>query len=120
MKQEPGEKSWVDYIQKDLPQHLDWWPYTLGALPLTLFGLLVGPGLLLTFYYVPSPERAYESVDEINNEIYLARFLRVLHKTSVDLMILFLFFHVIRVFISRAYRTPGGLKWVIGSIVVFL
>ena len=34
--------GWIDYIQKDLPQHLDWWPYTLGAIPLTLFGLLVG------------------------------------------------------------------------------
>ncbi len=119
-KQEPGEKSWVDYIQKDLPQHLDWWPYTLGALPLTLFGLLVGTGLLLTFYYVPSPERAYESVDEITNEIYLGWFVRGLHKTSVDLMILFLFFHVIRVFITRAYRTPGELKWVSGSIVLFV
>ena len=86
VKKEQDEKSWVDYIQKDLPQHLDWWPYTLGALPLTLFGLLVGTGLLLTFYYVPSPERAYESVDQITNEIYLGWFVRGLHKTSVDLM----------------------------------
>ena len=87
---------------------------------MTLFGLLVGTGLLLTFYYVPSPERAYESVDEITNEIYLGWFVRGLHKTSVDLMILFLFFHVIRVFITRAYRTPGELKWVSGSIVLFV
>ena len=113
-------KPWIDYIQKDLPQHLDWWPYTLGALPLTLFGLLVGTGLLLTFYYVPSPEQAYESVDRITNEIYLGWFVRGLHKTSVDLMILFLFFHVIRVFITRAYRSPGELKWVSGSIVLFV
>lgn len=113
-------KSWIDYIQKDLPQHLDWWPYTLGALPLTLFGLLVGTGLLLTFYYVPSSEQAYESVDRITNEIYLGWFVRGLHKTSVDLMILFLLFHVIRVFITRAYRAPGELKWVSGSIVLFV
>jgi cytochrome b6 len=113
-------KSWIDYIQKDLPQHLDWWPYTLGALPLTLFGLLVGTGLLLTFYYVPAPEQAYESVDRITNEIYLGWFVRGLHKTSVDLMILFLFFHVIRVFITRAYRASGELKWISGSIVLFV
>lgn len=118
--QEANAKSWIDYIQKDLPQHLDWWPYTLGALPLTLFGLLVATGLLLTFYYVPSPERAYESVDQITNEVYLGWFVRGLHKTSVDLMILFLFFHVIRVFITRAYRAGGELKWVSGSIVLFV
>jgi quinol-cytochrome oxidoreductase complex cytochrome b subunit len=114
------DKSWVDYIQKDLPHHLDWWPYTLGAIPLTLFGLLVTTGLLLTFYYVPSPERAYESVEEITNQVYLGWFIRGLHKTSVDLMILFLLFHVIRVFITRAYRSPGELKWVSGSIVLFV
>ena len=113
-------KSWIDYIQKDLPEHLDWWPYTLGAIPLTLFGVLVGTGLLLTFYYVPSSEQAYASVEQITNEVYLGWFVRGLHKTSVDLMILFLLFHVIRVFITRAYRTPGELKWVSGSIVLFV
>jgi quinol-cytochrome oxidoreductase complex cytochrome b subunit len=35
-------------------------------------------------------------------------------------MILFLLFHVIRVFMTRAYRTPGELKWVSGSIVLFV
>ncbi len=113
-------KSWIDYIQKDLPEHLEWWPYTLGAIPLTLFGILVVTGLLLTFYYVPSLEKAYESVDQITHEIYLGWFVRGLHKTSVDLMILFLLFHVIRVFLTRAYQSPGELKWVSGSIVLFV
>ena len=55
-------KGWIDYIQKDLPEHLDWWPYTLGAIPLTLLGILVVTGLLLTFYYVPSPGKAHTRV----------------------------------------------------------
>ena len=113
-------KSWIDYIQKDLPEHLDWWPYTLGAIPLTLFGFLVTTGLLLTFYYVPSPGKAYESVEHITHEVYLGWFVRGVHKFSVDLMILFLLFHVIRVFLTRAYRSPGELKWVSGSIVLFV
>ncbi|BCA56799.1 putative quinol-cytochrome c reductase, cytochrome b subunit [Nitrospira sp. KM1] len=119
-EQDVKPKSLIDYIQKDLPEHLDWWPYTLGAIPMTLFGILVGTGLLLTFYYVPSTERAYESVDQITHEIYLGWFVRGLHKTSVDLMILFLLFHVIRVFLTRAYQAPGELKWVSGSIVLFV
>jgi quinol-cytochrome oxidoreductase complex cytochrome b subunit len=116
----PARKNWVDYIQKDLPEHLDWWPYTLGAIPLTLFGLLVASGLLLTFYYVPSPDKAYESVERITHEVYLGWFVRGVHKFSVDLMILFLFFHVIRVFVTRAYVTPGELKWVTGSVVLLV
>ncbi len=120
VQQEPTPKSWIDYIQKDLPEHLEWWPYTLGAIPLTLFGVLVVTGLLLTFYYVPSPEQAYTSVEQITNEVYLGWFVRGMHKLSVDLMILFLLFHVIRVFFTRAYRPPGELKWVSGSIVLFV
>jgi cytochrome b6 len=115
-----ADRSWVSYIQKDLPQHLDWWPYTLGAIPLTLFGLLVATGLMLTFYYVPSPERAYDSVAQITTEVYLGWFVRGVHKLSVDLMILFLLFHVIRVFLTRAYRAAGELKWVTGSVVLLI
>ena len=113
-------KTWIDYIQKDLPEHLDWWPYTLGAIPLTLFGVLVGTGLLLAFYYVPSTEEAYASVEQITNEVYLGWFVRGMHKLAVDLMILFLLFHVIRVFLTRAYRPPGELKWVSGSVILFV
>ncbi|MBI4400437.1 MAG: cytochrome b N-terminal domain-containing protein [Nitrospirae bacterium] len=116
----PERSTWVDYIQKDLPEHLEWWPYTLGAIPLILFGLLVVTGLLLTFYYVPSPEKAYESVEQITHEVYLGWFVRGVHKLSVDLMILFVLFHVIRVFITRAYQPSGELKWVTGSFVLFV
>lgn len=119
-KQAVERRTWVDSIQKDLPEHLDWWPYTLGAIPLTLFGLLVATGLLLTFYYVPSPEKAYESVEQITHDVYLGWFVRGVHKLCVDLMILFLLFHVIRVFLTRAYRPPGELKWMSGSLVLFV
>src|SRR5574341_1633459 len=115
-----AERSWVNYIQKDLPQHLDWWPYTLGAIPLTLFGLLVTTGLMLTFYYVPSAERAYDSVAQITPEVYLGWFVRGVHKLSVDLMVLFLLFHVIRVFLTRAYRSAGELKWLTGAVVLLV
>jgi quinol-cytochrome oxidoreductase complex cytochrome b subunit len=115
-----GIGRWVQYIQKDLPEHLHWWPYTLGAIPLTLFGLLVASGLLLTVYYVPSSDEAYASVEQITREVYLGWFVRGVHRMSVDLMILFLFFHVIRTFLTRAYRPSGELKWVAGALVFFL
>ena len=110
----------INVIQKDLPQHLDWWPYTLGAIPLTLFGLLVATGLMLTFYYVPAADKAYDSVSQITYEVYLGWFIRGVHKLCVDLMILFLLFHVIRVFLTRAYKASGELKWVSGSIALFV
>jgi quinol-cytochrome oxidoreductase complex cytochrome b subunit len=76
--------------------------------------------LLLTVYYVPSPDQAYESVERITDEVYLGWFVRGVHKLSVDLMILFLLFHVIRVFLTRAYAGDGELKWLSGSVVLFV
>jgi quinol-cytochrome oxidoreductase complex cytochrome b subunit len=69
---------------------------------------------------VPSPDKAFESIEQITYEVYLGWFVRGVHKLSVDLMILFVIFHVIRVFLTRAYRTPGELKWVSGSLVLFV
>ena len=72
----------------------------------------------MTFYYIPHPDRAYDSVRAITEDIYLGWFIRGLHKMSVNLMILFLTFHVLRVFITRAYRN-GAMKWVVGGFVFF-
>ena len=43
--------------------------HTLGAILLTLCGLQVVTGILLMFYYQPTPERAYESVTFLINGV---------------------------------------------------
>ncbi|MBI5286706.1 MAG: cytochrome bc complex cytochrome b subunit [Deltaproteobacteria bacterium] len=121
--EEVAEKSLKDriiaYIQEDVPDHLHTWPYTLGATPLILFLVAAITGILMTFYYIPYPERAYESVKNITYHIYLGWFIRGMHKVSVNLMIFTLFLHLIRVFITRAYKTPGELKWLLGAGLFF-
>jgi len=109
----------IDLIQEDVPDHLHTWPYTLGATPLVLFLVAAVTGILMTFYYIPYPDKAYESVRAITSEVYLGWFIRGLHKVSVNLMIFTLFLHLIRVFITRAYKTPGEVKWLIGAGLFF-
>ena len=38
---------------------MNWWWFALGGTPLILFGIQVATGILLTFYYVPSPPEAF-------------------------------------------------------------
>ena len=63
-------------------------------------------GILLTFYYVPSPEFAYESVEAITTEVRFGWFIRSIHRWSSHLMIVALLLHMMRVFFTGAYRQP--------------
>jgi quinol-cytochrome oxidoreductase complex cytochrome b subunit len=82
-----------------VPYHLQYWWWCLGGTPLYLFVVQVLTGILLTFYYVPDPSGAYESVQYITREVRFGWYLRSLHKWSANLMIVAVFLHVLRVFL---------------------
>ncbi|MBI5047767.1 MAG: cytochrome b N-terminal domain-containing protein [Deltaproteobacteria bacterium] len=109
----------IDLIQKEVPDYMNNFFYCMGATPLILFFVAATTGILMTFYYIPFSERAYESVRAITSEIYLGWFIRGLHKVSINLMIFTLFLHLVRVFVTRAYKTHGELKWLIGTMLFF-
>lgn len=115
----PLRTSLVDLIQEDVPDHLNKFWYAMGVTPLVLFFMLAITGVLMTFYYVPTPEGAYESVRNITYGTYLGWFIRGVHKLSVNLMIFTLLLHMIRVFVTRGYRNPGEFKWLVGTGVFF-
>ncbi|MBI5463705.1 MAG: cytochrome b N-terminal domain-containing protein [Ignavibacteriales bacterium] len=108
----------IDLIQEDVPDYLNKFVYCMGATPLVLFLVALATGILMTFYYIPYPDKAYASVEAITHDIYLGWFIRGLHKLSVNLMIFTLFLHALRVFITRAY-SAGELKWLIGALLLF-
>ena len=93
-------------LRESLPVHLRTWLWCLGGTPLLLFTILVTTGILLTFYYVPYPVQAYESVRAISFSVRFGWFVRGLHRGAAQLMIIALLLHMIRVFATRAYRRP--------------
>lgn len=119
IKEKSLKEKIIDVIQEDVPDHLNKFFYCLGATPLVLFVILAVTGTLMTFYYIPFPGQAYESVDRITNEIYLGSFIRGVHKITVNLMIVTLMLHIVRVFITRAYSDRGEIKWLLGAFLFF-
>ncbi len=97
-----------------IPGHLKRWWWCIGGTPAYLFVVQIITGILLTFYYVPSPEFAYESVSAITNEVRLGWFIRSIHRWSSHLMIVTLLLHMMRVFFTGAYRRPRELNWMVG------
>lgn len=97
-----------------IPNHLKRWWFAIGGTPLYLFVIQATTGIVLTFYYVPNPAEAFNSVAHITSEVRFGWFLRSVHRWSAHLMVLTLFLHMMRVFFTSAYRRPREFNWMIG------
>jgi cytochrome b-561 len=107
-------------------QSLSWnYSFWLGTMSAVLFLILIVTGIPLMFLYVPSVERAYQSVKDLEFVISFGWFLRGLHRVSAHLMVAVVFLHLVRVFLTGAYKNGTAanqnrpLNWIIG-IVLFL
>lgn len=97
-----------------VPYHLKRWWFALGGTPAYLFVIQIVTGILLAFYYQPSPQTAYESVRYITEDVSYGWYLRGLHKWGATLMIAAVILHQMRVFFTGAYRRPRELNWMVG------
>ena len=93
--------------------------YCFGGITFFLFILLVVSGLLMAAYYVPSTEAAYASIEYFQYELPLGGIVRGIHHWSANLMILMIFLHMVRVFLTASYKKPMEFHWVSG-VVLFL
>lgn len=106
-------------LEERLPIHLKTWIWALGGTPAVLFAVQVVTGVLLAFYYVAQPMHAYESVRQITFGVRFGWLVRGLHQAASQLMIVALLLHMIRVFVTRGYRRPREVTWVVG-VALFL
>ncbi|MBF0537125.1 MAG: cytochrome b N-terminal domain-containing protein [Nitrospirae bacterium] len=94
--------------------------YCLGGASLFFYLVLFATGLLLSMYYIPSETEAYDSILRLQREVNLGWFIRAIHKWSATFLILFILAHTLRVFYSKAYRSPKELNWVVGCLTLVL
>ncbi len=106
---------------------LDWtYSFWLGTASAALFFLLILSGLPLLFLYVPSVERAYASVKDIEYVVTFGWWIRAVHRISAHLMVVAVALHLVRVFLTAAYRNGIGRSqrrewnWVLGVVMLLL
>ncbi len=98
--------------------------FWLGTIAAVLFFLLTGTGVVLMFLYVPSVERAYASVKDIEHVVSFGWFVRSLHRMAAHAMVAVVFLHMMRVFVTGAYRNGVAadqnrpLNWIIGILLL--
>jgi cytochrome b6 len=100
--------------KKQVPVHRHTFWYYFGGMTLFLFAVQVVTGILLLFYYRPSAQEAYESVQFLMAEVEFGWLIRSIHAWSANLMIFALFVHMFSVLLLAAYRRPREVTWISG------
>ena len=94
--------------------------FCLGGLSFFMFLVLVGTGVLLMFYYIPSADLAYESMKNIETSVTFGQLMRNMHRWMAHAMVILVFMHMMRVFYTGAYKPPREFNWVVGVILLVL
>jgi quinol-cytochrome oxidoreductase complex cytochrome b subunit len=93
--------------------------FGLGGISLLLFLVLGLTGVVEMFVYVPTPEGAYESVQQITHLAPFGWLMRNIHFWGGQMMVGTVVLHMIRVVLSGGYKRRR-LNWLIGISLLLL
>jgi quinol---cytochrome c reductase cytochrome b subunit, bacillus type len=115
-----GLVAWTKhFLFRKVPGDTDWF-HTLGSATLTAFIVQTVTGVVLAMYYKPSPDEAYDSIQQITNELTLGWLVRGMHRWGASVFIILMFLHMARVFLFGAYKYPRELNWIVGTLLLVL
>jgi ubiquinol-cytochrome c reductase cytochrome b subunit len=121
-------------MNKVFPDH---WSFLLGEIALWSFVVLLLTGTFLTLFFDPSMEevtyngpytplrgvemsRAYESALEISFEVRGGLIMRQMHHWAALLFMAAIIAHMLRTFVTGAFRKPRELNWIIGVLLFWV
>lgn len=104
-----------------LPKHAVKVKYTwcMGGLSFFVFLVLTITGILLMFYYRPTVEYAYGDIVDLAEQVPLG-IMREIHRWSAHLMVVTVWLHMFRVFMTGSYKPPREFNWIVGVVLLVL
>jgi quinol-cytochrome oxidoreductase complex cytochrome b subunit len=93
--------------------------WCMGGLTFFLFLELTITGLLLMFYYRPTAEYAYPDITYLRADVPLG-IMRELHRWGAHAMVISVWLHMMRVFMTGAYKPPREFNWGVGVVLLLL
>jgi quinol-cytochrome oxidoreductase complex cytochrome b subunit len=91
----------------------------MGGLTFFLFLVETITGVLLMFYYRPTAEYAFPDIQYLRADIPLG-IMRELHRWGAHAMVITVWLHMMRVFMTGAYKPPREFNWGVGVILLVL
>src|SRR3954451_6217671 len=104
-------------IPKGAAGPMGWW-YVFGSASMTLLMIQIITGIGLALVYVPTADKAYDSLLFLNYQQPLGWFLRALHYYAGSGMVVLVLVHMVQVFLHGAYKYPRELTWVVGVFLL--
>jgi quinol-cytochrome oxidoreductase complex cytochrome b subunit len=111
-------KVWEAIFLRKVPK-LNWL-YTLGSATLFVGLMQMFTGILLTIYYVPTPDHAYDSVQYITTQVPAGWLIRGVHHWGASAMVVLVVLHMIRVILYGAYKFPREVTWFSGVFLLLI
>src|SRR5216684_2264883 len=93
--------------------------WCMGGLTFFLFLVETITGVLLMFYYTPTLQDAFVSMQNLRDEVTLG-ILRELHRWGAHAMVITIWLHMYRVFLTGSYKPPREFNWGVGVILLVL
>lgn len=111
-------KAWEAIFLRKIPKVN--WLYTLGSATLFVAVNQIVTGILLTVYYVPTPDHAYDSVQFITNQVTAGWLIRGLHHWGASAMVILTVLHMLRVIFTGSYKFPREVTWFTGVFLLLI
>ncbi len=126
---EPPPTSWLDertgsrgiyeaIFLRNIPKVN--WLFTLGSATLFVVVNQFITGILLTVYYVPSVQDAYDTVTYIDSSLPLGWLVRGLHHWGSTALVVLAILHMLRIIFHGAYKYPREVTWLTGVLLLLL
>ena len=109
---------WDAIFLRKIPK-VNWW-FTLGSASLFVALNQMITGILLTIYYVPTPDHAYDSVQFISTQVPAGWLIRGLHHYGASAMVILVALHMLRVIFYGAYKYPREVTWFSGVVLLLV
>jgi ubiquinol-cytochrome c reductase cytochrome b subunit len=99
-------------LDEELPAGTGWF-FTFGSVLLALLAVQLLTGAVLTLYYAPTPDHAYDSIRFIIGTLP-GRLVHGLHHYGASFMVVALVVHMTRVVLFGSYKAPREATWLSG------
>lgn len=96
------------------------WAYVFGSATLFCFVLQIATGIALALLYQPSSDEAFQSLQYITQRATMGKTLRAIHYFGASGMIIMAGVHMLRVYITAAYKYPREMSWISGVVLLIL
>ena len=94
--------------------------WCMGGITFLMFLITIVTGIYLMFYYRPVAEYAYADMKYLEFDMPFGMLMRNMHRWAAHAMVIAVWLHMFRVFMTGSYKPPREFNWIVGVVLLVL